>query len=269
MRALVVMALAGCGNDHAPGDAGNAAELPCDVRDALVALCAQCHSSPPTSNAPEPLISRRDFFQPSSVAGESIAVRALARLRDPLQPMPPASEPAPGAVQIATLESWLASGAPPGGCSPLDPRPVLAQCPSGDYWQGGPPSEQMNPGKPCRACHLAAAPHFAYFFQGTASSRFDTADDCTSAPPPSARIEIVDAAGAVALVLVPDGSGNFSSASLVSDVELPYRARLVVGTRARAMTTPQVDGDCNVCHTEQGSYVNDGNASTPGRLVWP
>jgi len=36
-----------------------------------------------------------------------------------------------------------------------------------------------------------------------------------------------------------------------------------MGSRERRMTTPQFDGDCNACHTQ------DGLQNAPGRIVVP
>jgi hypothetical protein len=59
-----------------------------------------------------------------------------------------------------------------------------------------------------------------------------------------------------------NGSGNFYSA-IDAGVLLPFTARVTYNGQTNIMTTPQTDGDCNTCHTEQG--LN----SAPGRILWP
>ena len=44
---------------------------------------------------------------------------------------------------------------------------------------------------------------------------------------------------------------------------LPYRARVRANGRVRPMGDVQTNGDCNVCHTEQG------REGAPGRILWP
>ena len=50
---------------------------------------------------------------------------------------------------------------------------------------------------------------------------------------------------------------------------IPYRARLVANGLSREMTYAQTSGDCNGCHTEQGTHVAPETIDAPGRLVWP
>lgn len=124
----------------------------------------------------------------------------------------------------------------------------------------------MNPGLACRACHLGSAPDKAYYFAGTVFPGMHEANLCDSRPPAGVVVEIIDANGNLALTLpVSQASGNFHSALLVTApaFPLPYTARVVNGTRTSTMTAPQTDGDCNACHTEQGT------GGAPGRVVLP
>jgi hypothetical protein len=280
-RCLVVLVLvAACGNDvELTPDATIADafdpgpdELPCDVEAALLAACTTCHASPPNSGAPQSLVSRYDFFKPATTLdGQSVAQQALVRLHDSLRPMPPASEPPASAAQLAVLQAWLEAGTPPGSCGAIAPKPAPTSCPSMTFWTDGETgSELMLPGKPCRACHQVEATQLAYFFAGTVYDTFYTQDLCNSPPPSGARIELLDDAdGTVTMTLLPDAAGNFTSLDVSPGVPTPYRARLVANGLAREMTTAQTNGDCNGCHTEQGTHVLPATLDAPGRLVWP
>ena len=269
-RGVIALALVACGNDHAlpaidaPGPDG----LPCDVREVLENACTQCHASPVTSNAPESLVSRADFLAPSSVAGQTIAQRAQARLHDAVMPMPPASEPTLSVAQLATLDAWLAAGAPGGTCGEIPARFVQPTCASGVLWDGA-PSDLMNPGKSCIGCHQTEVPQLAWYFMGTAFPAYHEADDCEDPPPIDARVEIADASGTITMTLYPSADGNFVSSSVDARVPLPYTAKLYAHGLVRAMVTPQTDGDCNSCHTDQGTTTIIGASPAPGRLVWP
>jgi hypothetical protein len=267
---VIALALAACGNDHAapPADAPILDGLPCDVRAVLENACTQCHSSPVTSNAPESLVSLGDFLAPSSVAGQTIAERARARLHDPLMPMPPLSEPPLATAQLATLDAWLAAGAPGGACGTIPARFVEPTCASGVLWEGA-SSDLMQPGKPCRGCHETEAPQLAWFFMGTAFPAYHEGDDCEDPPPIDARVEIADADGHITLTLYPSADGDFTSSSVDARVPLPYTAKLYANGLVRAMVTPQMDGDCNSCHTDQGTSTIIDASPAPGRLVWP
>ncbi len=278
MRAALALAFAATSCGDAPvatsdalPDAGDLdPALPCDVRDVIARRCVHCHAAPPAAGAPVALRSRLDFLAPSSVDGEDLARRALTRLRDLGRPMPPASEPPLRDPERATLEAWLTAGAPSGPCDPLPAAPHATTCASGSAWARGDDGDRdMNPGLACRACHEAEASHVAVFFAGTVMAGFHERHLCNSPPPAEARIEILDMSGAVTLTLTPTASGNFHSSSLTAGVPVPYRARLVVGSRVREMREAQRTGDCNLCHTEQGGTITPGGVSTPGRLVWP
>lgn len=284
-RSYLALALlvGGCGKEpisshpDAALDAGADAdpgpdELPCDVATALAADCVTCHSSPPSSAAPEALTSRYAFLAHAmSVDNQTVAQVAMARFHDTVKPMPPASEPPAAPDTITTIQSWLQAGTPAGACGSLPAKPLPTTCMSQSFWtQGETGNEQMLPGRACRACHHIEAPEVEYFFAGTVFPAFHEQDLCNAPPPANARIEILDdSTGAVTLTLMPDAAGNFTSLQSSPGVPLPYRARLVSGGVAREMTRPQTSGDCNGCHTEQGTHVAPETVDAPGRLVWP
>ncbi|RKI72665.1 hypothetical protein D7X55_07010 [Corallococcus sp. AB049A] len=150
----------------------------------------------------------------------------------------------------------------------VDAGPAPATCASGSVWTEatGGTGATMAPGYACRSCHLRQAPSVAYFFMGTVFPSLHEADGCDARleAPSKVKVEILDADGQVRLTLVPNASGNFLSTTLQPSFPLPYRARLVGPDGAtRVMATPQSSGDCNSCHTGQGTQ------GAPERIALP
>ncbi|MDQ3336287.1 MAG: hypothetical protein M4D80_14055 [Myxococcota bacterium] len=254
------------------GDGGSVAsgEFPCEVAETL-AFCSGCHSDPPRGGAPFALADRADLAAMApAFAGTSIATRALARMRDSSRPMPPSGLPRPSAMQIDAFAAWIDAGMPQGSCMGTGggPDAGIAEtiCTSNQYWpldwDDGSPN--MNPGLPCRACHLQREEERAYFFMGTAFPTLHEKDRCFSIVPAGTRVEIIDANGAVALTMAVRAKGNFFSSSRMAGVALPFTARVITPNGAiNQMSTPQMSGDCNGCHTEQGAN------GAPGRILLP
>lgn len=239
-------------------------ELPCDVRQVVEEICTNCHSSPVAANAIMPLVTRYDFLAAYKDSGKSIGERSLERMKLAAAPMPPLSEPPPSASHLAIFEQWVAAGMPAGTCGAIPDKPAETTCASGKMWDPQATSTaQMNPGQACRACHKTKASDFNYYFMGTVFPAFHEKDLCSSPPPANAKIEILDVMGKVTMTLTPNATGNFMSSAVVAGVPVPYTARLVANGVKRAMNAPQTDGDCNKCHSEQGTE------GAPGRLVWP
>ncbi|WP_147445615.1 hypothetical protein [Corallococcus aberystwythensis] len=150
----------------------------------------------------------------------------------------------------------------------VDAGPAPATCASGIIWTeaSGDTGASMAPGYACRSCHLRQAPSMAYSFMGTVFPALHEKDGCDArlAEPSRVKVEILDADGQVRLTLVPNAAGNFLSTTLQPSFPLPYRARVVGPDGAsRVMATPQSNGDCNSCHTEQGTQ------GAPGRITLP
>lgn len=181
-----------------------------------------------------------------------------------MAPMPPLSEPPLSANQLEIFEQWIKAGMPAGTCGAIPENPIEPTCASTKFWDPKATSTaEMNPGRACRSCHKTQAADFNYFFMGTVFPSFHEKDLCMSPPPLGAKVEILDTDGNVTMTLSPNASGNFISSAVAAGVPIPYTARLVANGRSRSMVTPQKDGDCNRCHTEQGTE------HAPGRLVWP
>lgn len=133
----------------------------------------------------------------------------------------------------------------------------------------------MNPGYACRSCHLGQnfegqnpgmerEPSKAYFFMGTAFSVPGNEDLCAASGVPSdAVVEILDANDVVQATLTINAVGNFRSMSTTAGFTLPYKARVKAGGKVNAMASPQMNGDCNTCHTATG------REGAPGRILFP
>ena len=259
--ACLMLSLSGCYYASDAGTTGdtppvNSTEFPCEAA-AVLSTCWSCHTTPPRGGATFALDKLADLRAMSTVAPtQTLAERSLVRLRDAADPMPPRGYPRPSDTDIAMFEAWIGDGMPAGTCQGTDPnQPAPVVCTSGSHWMGGNhESPNMNPGLACRACHLQREPEKAYFFMGTAYPTLHEEDTCNATGTGGARVEILDANGAVRLSMAVLSSGNFYRESLSAGIPLPYTARVVsaAGTRIE-MTTPQTNGDCNSCHTEQGA----------------
>jgi hypothetical protein len=120
----------------------------------------------------------------------------------------------------------------------------------------------MNPGLACIACHRSGggeeAPNFA--IAGTLYPTAHEPDRCNGVNGTNgARVVIVDAANRT-ITLTPNSAGNFSYTGALTT---PYRAKVTYQGRERLMSAAQTSGDCNSCHTQNGSN------SAPGRIILP
>lgn len=256
----------GGGGTVAPND------LPCDVAQLLAARCLSCHGEPLAGGAPQPLRSRADLAAASPLfPGKTLAERSLARLQESAAPMPPSPAPMATPGEVAAFQAWVQAGLPVGECGTLDAGvpdagPAPTTCASNSYWSfGDNGSSHMKPGEACVSCHQVREPFRAYYFMGTVFGGFHEQNDCNAAPPAGLVVDIIDANGLVALTIpVRSPSGNFYSTSRAAGVALPYTARVRDAQgHLRVMVGPQMNGDCNSCHTEQGAQ------NAPGRIAWP
>ncbi len=231
--------------------------LPCPIAQLLQAHCQQCHRSPPVT-APMPLVTYSDLVAPSqSDPTRSYAQVALARMQDPVRPMPPAPLPLVSASEIASMQSWISAGMPQGSCStatdggtPLpNPYDTPTVCTSGTYWTSGTGS-LMHPGWACGSCHT-------FQIAGTVYPTAHEPNDCNGAQ--TGSVVITDARG-VSVSLTPNAAGNFLYAG---GLTLPIRAKVVSSRGERAMAATQSTGNCNSCHTVAGAN------GAPGRIMLP
>ncbi len=136
-------------------------------------------------------------------------------------------------------------------------------CTSGDHWTGGDRgAASMHPGEACIACHTAKQGP-AFSAAGTVYPTAHEPDNCNGLDGlfAGATVHITGADGQTVSMLV-SYSGNFNFAANTKIVP-PFRAKVVVAGRERAMMTPQAIGDCNLCHTVTGKN------GAPGRVVAP
>jgi hypothetical protein len=162
------------------------------------------------------------------------------------------------------------SGAPGNDATPIDDDAgpefnVPPKCTSNTFWTSGDTgSANMHPGLACRKCHLlgGSASKKTFDIGGTLYPTAHEPDDCNGIG--NATVVITDANGATHNLSV-NGVGNFYNEDLfgIAQIPKPYKAKVVVGGKERAMITPQTDGDCNNCHTQNGTQ------SAPGRIIAP
>jgi mono/diheme cytochrome c family protein len=254
-------------SDAGVWDGGVLAGLPCDVAAMVAAKCVGCHA-PGGPNVP--LLSLANFLAPApSNAALTVAQAAAQRLASTTRPMPPLGSPAASPAEVAAFNAWLGAGTPSGSCGAVDAGLgdgglYPTTCASGVSWtRGNRESPDMNPGRPCYACHLQSDADKRYTFSGTVFPALHEADLCDAPSSGGVTVQILDANKLVVATLTPSGvSGNFySDPGMV--VALPYTARVWRGSVYAEMTTPQMSGDCNSCHSEQGANLASGRILAP------
>ncbi len=160
--------------------------------------------------------------------------------------------------ELVTGES--SSGADTGVDPGLDPLNATAVCTSNSFWMRG-ENDRMRPGEACIACHTSEGEGPRYAIAGTLFPTGHEPDDCNGLPgdPGGLKVIITDANGQEH-ELSPNSVGNFF---LSGNLATPYTAKVVSNAGERLMLTPQQDGDCNKCHTAEGT------SGAPGRVVVP
>ena len=92
--------------------------FPCDVLTVVQNKCWTCHSTPTNYGAPMSLLQDSDVHKTTRDGTEQIYQRMAKRIHDSSSSMPPAGFPKLTASELATLDAWIARGAPAGtGCS--------------------------------------------------------------------------------------------------------------------------------------------------------
>lgn len=235
-------------------------DVPCDVDTVLRTNCTSCHGSPPAA-APIPLVSRQDLIATSTTdPTKKVIERAVLRMQGTPTPMPPGPAVTASAADIATLQGWIAAGEPAGSCTVTG----TATCQSGQTWTRGGGTSLMNPGMACIYCHSSSGDGPIFQIAGTVYPSLHEADKCLSSVGTSVSVVITDAAGTT-VTLPVNSSGNFSygGSSKIAKLKLPYSAKVVSGSKTRAMSSTQTSGDCNGCHTVGGT------SGAPGRILAP
>jgi hypothetical protein len=195
--------------------------------------------------------------------------------------MPPAGYPSATSQEIATLENWISAGYPATGCTPDagtlpdsgatspdagnpqgpdagDPLNAAPTCTSNGHWLLGDLGvDLMHPGGDCDGCH---AMHGKTIFQiaGTLYPTGHEPDDCDGYR--SAGTIVITGADGMQIMLTPNYNGNFHYSGPLAT---PFTAKVVLNGKERPMLTPQTSGDCNSCHTQDGTNMAPGRVTIP------
>jgi hypothetical protein len=248
-------------------DADFGIDLPCEVATLLLEHCAACHTG---AQGFAPALARHeDLLAPSSQPDMTVAEASLASMRGLLTPMPPSGLLA--ADTIAPFEKWIADGMPSGTCEGLVPPPAPELvCSSGTYRNRGDDDDaNMFPGRACNHCHQGAsgeeddeAP--VYAFAGTVYPTVREPNGCVGRG--GAVVTLTDNAGRTWQLTTRPGSGNFAMGWPTSGLTFPVTASVTANGATIEMMQPLMspaEGDCNLCHTQ------DGANGAPGRIFTP
>ncbi len=145
-------------------------------------------------------------------------------------------------------------------------------CVSGEYWARGEDGDNwMHPGGTCIGCHDGWHRGPVFSVAGTIYHDFNEENDCNGFPgdfspvQDHAAIEITDSTG-TPFVIVANRVGNFYSTHPLRYPLLHIRVRAPNGMISQ-MSEPAPHGDCNACHTRDGTTTPTG--VSPGRVVIP
>jgi len=149
-----------------------------------------------------------------------------------------------------------------------DPFGGSSVCSRGLEWDmGNVESPFMNPGKACKTCHTQLEPfvNSRILIGGTVYQTGHEPDLCfgIDGVKDPMFVEITDATMKVTQLEVNQGGNFLWDKFEAGDLTFPITARVVRGDQERVMLSPQMDGDCNSCHTENGTN------GAPGRIVAP
>lgn len=104
-------AVAGAGGSAGTG--GAASGLPCAVEKVLASQCQSCHGAAIQYGAPMPLVTWDDLQAPAkSDASKKVYELVGTRIHDDKKPMPQPPAPRLDATDLATVDAWIAAGAP-------------------------------------------------------------------------------------------------------------------------------------------------------------
>jgi mono/diheme cytochrome c family protein len=248
--------------------------LPCDVAAVVASRCVACHGEKLLGGAPNRITSYDDLVAVTGHDGDlTVAEVSVARMKDTESPMPPSGATPEDTKVIA---AWVAAGMPEGSCDSSVALPAPAPLPPSEYdaapvctskklWtRGDQKSQLMHPGVGCVACHAKERGAPKLKAAGTVYPTAHEPDDCngTGTEKPT-TIEIKDANGKVYTETVNAAGNFFFTTARYPLLKMPYTAKVRSGTKTRAMKDPVDTGDCNACHTQ------DGTKKAPGRVMTP
>jgi hypothetical protein len=205
------------------------------------------------------LAARADLMADSlQYPGQTEAQRAVARMMGNPSIMPPAPASPSPQTDIDAINAWITAGYPAGTCGG-----ATSVCTSGLAGPGGEGSSRMLPGEACISCHSNGGEGPIETFMGTLFPTVHEPNDCVGASSTDysgAQVIVIDAQGKQ-FAMTPNSSGNFMGSP--GSFAMPFTAKVTYQGREIAMVTPQMDGDCNRCHTELGAN------GAPGRVHLP
>lgn len=185
------------------------------------------------------------------------------------------STSAVGSTSGATTESptsggtgSASGGSTGGGSTGMSPFDVPPMCSSGVMWTKGEIEDpHMHPGRICLDCHMQAPQPFIknrFQIAGTVYPTGHEPDDCYGVDGVAAgiEVEVTDAMNQVFTMPVNE-AGNFMQQGMPGSVVFPITALVRHGDAELKMASPQNTGDCNACHTQ------DGTNNALGRIVAP
>jgi len=205
----------------------------------------------------------------TSFPGQTYAQRSLVRMQDSASPMPPGTGVTVPAADIASFAGWVDAGTPTGSCAPAQDPAFSAppQCSSNTFWtQGNNGSSRMHPGIACISCHDSGeGPSFAV--AGTVYPTGHEPDDCNGSGAAGATVTVTDRNGA-ARTFTLNSAGNFYGNAGSGWPAFPITATVSFNGKTRSMGTQVPSGDCNLCHSQNGTPVGQ-IAAPPGRIALP
>lgn len=90
--------------------------VPCAVAKLMADRCLVCHGDPPAA-APISLVSYESLTAMSAVdAKKTVAERAVLRMQDATDPMPPGPTATVPQSELAPLQAWITAGTPMSTC---------------------------------------------------------------------------------------------------------------------------------------------------------
>lgn len=124
---VLAAVVAACSSQSSPNDTVNSSggnppttttpqdlgTLPCDVDKVLATNCRSCHGASPLFGAPMPLVTRADLFG-TATSGKKYYEQMGVRIHDDARPMPQPPNARLSTADTATLDNWIAAGAPAG-----------------------------------------------------------------------------------------------------------------------------------------------------------
>lgn len=270
------------GTSEGGDDGAVASGLPCEIDDFLAARCRGCHVA--GGAGPMPLVTRDDLLAPALVDPQLRTVdRMLERMTSATSPMPPAPGTPSSNDEVVMLQAWVADGTPVGECdvggtddtagddggeNPFDVEP---RCSSGTYWDDDDhESPLMHPGAACITCHDAERADDPddddipdLLVGGTVYPTAHEPTDCNGDSGVTVIVESMATGARAEITTNSAGNAVLHRSQAPVGLEAPFLVKLVRGDVERVMPIPAPSGNCNSCHTQNGTM------GAPGRIVSP